>query len=170
MADVPDLHEIALAVLARRALTVAELRTRLARAGFEPGLIAAEIERLVAVQLLDDRAVAYNHAHRRADEGRRGPARVSAELRARGIAADLVDDAVAAAFPAENAEAALGLAFDRLTRGTGVPRTRPERERLIRRLLRAGFPASQVLALLERAGCEGDELPDPGEDDDHAVE
>jgi regulatory protein len=170
MADAPDLHEVALAVLARRALTVTELRTRLARGGFEPGLIAAEIERLAAVQLLDDRAVAYDHAHRRATEGRRGPARVAAELRARGIAADLVDDAVGAAFPADNADAALRLAFDKLTRGTGVPPTRPERDRLIRRLLRAGFPVSQVLALLERTGCEGDELPGPGEDDDHAVE
>lgn len=170
-----DIHEKALAALSRRALTAGELRQKLQRAGFEPADIEAEIERLGRVRLLDDRAVAYNLARRSADQGRHGPARVRATLRARGVAPDLVDEAVGEAFAAGAADEALERAFRKLTRGTGVPQARPDRDRLVRRLLRSGFPAARVLALLERAGVPADELPegdgaDREEDDNDAVE
>jgi regulatory protein len=159
-----DVHESALAALERRALTASELRSRLLGRGFAPGDVDAELTRLGNAGLVDDRAVAYNLARYRAGEGRRGPRRVRDELLARGVARELASEAVAEAFPREATEEALARAFQRETRG-GAPASRAERERLVRRLVRAGFPVDRVLERLQSAGAEPDELPDPPDDE-----
>ncbi len=166
----PDVHEAALAALERRALTRRELARRLLQKGFAPDAVEPELERLARAGLLDDTALAYNSARRRAEEGRRGPARVRNELIARGIAGDVAAAAVAEAFPPAAADDALERAARRLMRGGVPPATPAERDRLVRRLVRGGFAPGRVLSYLERAGADVDGLlphddAGPSEDD-----
>ncbi|MCU0254262.1 MAG: RecX family transcriptional regulator [Acidobacteria bacterium] len=178
----PSAYDRAVAALARRALSVSELRRRLARAGHPREEIEAAIRRLTELKLVDDRSVAYNHARSRAAAGRKGPARVRAELAARGIRGGDAEQAVDAAFTAEDVAAAAARAFERHARGMARPLAAPDRVRVAARLARAGFPAALIRSLLaaEReaaaddgtaAGAAGDELllddlgAEPGEDE-----
>jgi len=165
-----DLHEAALAALSRRALSVAELRTRLARRKHPKAQVEMCLRKLAAAGLVDDRRLAYNFALGCAQHGRRGPARVRAALLARGVPAAVADAAVAEAFPPSARQEALERAARRLVGPRGVPEDRRGRERLIRQLRRSGFSFAEVLALLERHGLSADELPALAEDDEHAVE
>ena len=88
--------------------------------------------------------------------GRRGPLRVRAELVGRGIAPELADEALAVVFTTEATDRALQRALDRLLRGAAVPEDLPDRERLARRLLRAGFPGAQVRRILNGPGGDDD--------------
>lgn len=169
MPGLPDIHDAALDALERRALTRRELARRLLQKGFTPGEVDPELERLARAGLLDDAALAYNSARRRAEEGRRGPARVRAELIARGSAGDVATAAVAEAFPPAAADDALDRAARRLLR-RGPPATPEARDRLVRRLVRGGFAPGRVLSYLERAGADVDGLDPhdeagPSEDD-----
>jgi len=160
----------AVAALARRALSTGELRLRLARAGHAREEIDAALRRLVELQLVDDQAVAYNHARSRAASGRRGPARVRAELAARGIRGADAEGAVAAAFDAEGVAAAAAQAFARCSRGMSRPLAAPERAKVAARLARAGFPAAIIRSLLASEGAReaADELLLDGIDDGSA--
>lgn len=169
MDSAAEAREAALAALARRALTVAELRARLLRKKFPRPVVEACLARLAAAGLVDDQSVAYNFARGCAEMGRRGPSRVRATLLARGVPAAIADAAIAEAFPPAARDAALLRALQRLAGRGGVPQDRRGRERLIRQLRRLGFPLSRVLAALQRAGTSPDEWPEMGEDDD-AVE
>jgi regulatory protein len=166
MATSARTRQAAYAALARRAHTVEELRRKLERKGFEPAEVEETLDDLLRLRLLDDRAVAARHAEQRAEEGRRGPLRVRAELRARGITAEQADEALAAAFPPEDDDERLRRAAERLTGDGPMPADPAARERLARRLLRAGFPAGAVRRLIERGGdvpmrCEDldDDIP-----------
>lgn len=160
-----DIHDVALALLARRAHTLAELRRKLLQKRFDPEAIEAECGRLAALRFVGDEDLAYNFARRRAEEGRRGPARVRAELLARGIDPETAGAAVRAAFSPEDGAAALAAALRRLV-ASGVR----DPARLARRLVRAGFPRSGVVALLEQEGLGVDRLAADTGDDDDAVE
>ncbi len=148
----------AVAALAHRALSLGELRRRLARAGHLPEEIDAALKRLAELQLVDDRAVAYNHARSRAAAGRKGPARVRAELAARGIAGADAESAVAAAFDGEGVAGAAARAFERFARGKPRPLAAADRARAAARLARAGFPAAIIRSILasDGAGDDGD--------------
>ena len=157
-------YDRAVAALARRALSVGELRRRLARAGHSREEIDAALRRLAELQLVDDRAVAYNHAHSRAASGRKGPVRVRAELAARGIRGADAEGAVASAFDAEGVADAAAQAFARFSRGMPRPLAAPDRARVAARLARAGFPAATVRSLLASVDA-GDAAGDTGIDE-----
>lgn len=160
-------YERAVAALARRALTASELRLRLARAGHPPPEIDAALRRLAELRLVDDRAVAYNHARSRAAAGRKGPARVRAELAARGIPGAAAQGAVDAAFDAEGVATAAARAFARFARGRPRPLSAADLARIAARLARAGFPVAIIRSLLasEEAGeAAGELLLDAGDD------
>ncbi len=146
-------YDRAVAALARRALSVGELRRRLARAGHAREEIDAALRRLAELRLVDDRAVAYNHARSRAAAGRKGPARVRAELAARGIRGADAEGAVSASFDADGTAAAAARAFERFARGRPRPLAAPDRVRIAARLVRAGFPAALVRSLLAAEGA-----------------
>ena len=118
-----DPREAALAALDRRALTRRELAGKLRLKGFDADAVAATLDRLEAVGLVDDRALAYNLARRFAEDGRRGAARVSADLARRGVPRELAAEAVAAAFTPEASRDAVDRATARLVRG-GAPQDR----------------------------------------------
>ncbi len=142
----------ALDALSRRALSVAELRAKLARLEHAPDTIDAVIAKLRRLALVDDRSVAYNHARHRQREGKRGPARVRAELQRRGIPRELCDEVLSEVFPPEQDEELFQRALERLGSPRGREQGRPAREKVARRLLRAGFPGARVSRWL----AEGD--------------
>ena len=83
----------ALALLARRDFATAELRERLERRGFERALIEAAVAELIEEHALDDQRFAQSYVAYRAGRGE-GPLRIAAELRVRGLAAELIEAAL----------------------------------------------------------------------------
>jgi regulatory protein len=84
-----DVHERALGLLAVRQRSRRELERRLVQAGFEPGEVADELERLERVGLLDDEAFARAVVESRM--GFRGESRraVAGKLAQAGVASDV---------------------------------------------------------------------------------
>lgn len=163
----PGALDLALAALARRALSAREVTVRLLRAGCAQAEIASVLEKLAAGGYLDDRELAYNLAARRAGEGRRGPARVRAELLGRGLDPGLVDRAVSAAFPSGEGEERARQALQKILGGRGLPEEATDRQRLARRLLRQGFSGALVKRLvLDGLAGEAEENDEPWSEDD----
>jgi len=83
-----------MALLARRDFTSQELRAKLDAKGFATAATAAVIADLIRAGLLNDERYAQNYVAYHAGRGQ-GPVRIAAELRRRGLAADLIDGALA---------------------------------------------------------------------------
>jgi regulatory protein len=148
--------ERALDALSRRALTAGEVAEKLRRAGHPEQEVDDALERLLRLSFVDDRQVAYNHAERRAEEGRRGALRVRAELLRRGIDPTLADEAIADAFPPDHVRDRIRRAAGKLAGSGGVPSDRAGRTKLAQRLARAGFPLEEVRAWFEESSGEDD--------------
>lgn len=145
-------------LLARRSLTAGEVATRLRRDGYAEDDVAAAIERLCDRSFVDDRQVTYNHVRRRVEEGRHGPLKVRAELLRRGVDAGLVDEAIAEAFPPDDLRESVRRAATKMAGSGGIPRERAGRERIARRLARAGFPVGAVSSWLDESAGPYDDL------------
>jgi regulatory protein len=144
-------------LLARRAWTRAELTARLRRRGAPPAVATTVVDDLVERGYVDDAAFACHWVTTRAARGY-GAARLRAELRARGVAAPLIDAALASLDRAGQLDEARRLARRRLP---GLKRAAPEKAapRLRDYLLRRGFAGgvvSQVVRESLRLPPEGD--------------
>jgi len=136
----------ALRLLGRRDYTTAELTTRLIDRGYVPEEVAAAVARLTADGSLDDRRVARGHVRVASQAKGRGRLRIQAELQARGIESDIAREALADLSPDNDRKA-----IERfLTRRhpDGLPAG--SRDRVVRQLLRRGFPADAIAAVLNR--------------------
>jgi regulatory protein len=119
----------------------------------------AEVERLVSVGVLNDLAYARDRARTLVRRGN-GPAKVRAKLAAKGLPAELIDDALASA--AEELgdptwRAALVFARKRRLGPFGPPVDRDGRRKQLAKLGRGGFPydvAQRVLELDEQGAEE----------------
>src|SRR4051812_13897598 len=80
----------ALRFLAYRPHSEAEVKERLARAGFSPEDIEAARAKLRSLRLLDDEAFARSFARDRIENRGHGPLRVERELRLKGVAKPLI--------------------------------------------------------------------------------
>lgn len=89
-----QVREAALSLLSHRARTRAELGRRLRAKGFRPTRVTACLDRLESRGLLDDSALASAFVRDRLRLRPRGPARLVAELRSRGVHADLAHSVV----------------------------------------------------------------------------
>jgi regulatory protein len=85
----------AIALLARRDFACRELREKLIGKGFKEATAASVVAELARELILDDGRCAKNCVAYHAGRGQ-GPVRIAAELQRRGIAADLIDTALAA--------------------------------------------------------------------------
>jgi regulatory protein len=113
-------HAAALHLLTARARTRAELERRLRQRGFEPDAIAETLDRLAAVGLVDDEAMARDLAATRAEQGM-DASMIAIELRDRGIDPSVAAGAAEAAVPAdERVERCRELARARLAKLQGV--------------------------------------------------
>jgi regulatory protein len=140
----------AMASLARRALSRAELDAKLRARGFSEEIVASVLARLEELRLIDDRALAERVARRRFESGRAGRFRVRVELRRRGVPDDILEDTVASAVPQERERVSASTELERFLRSR--ERRRETREKLhaaaFRHLIARGFPADLVRDLL----------------------
>ena len=151
-------YSAALAMLARRELSEAQLRERLARREHSPEAIDAAVARLQASGLLDDRRVALTAARTEAQVRSRGRLRVLQRLHALGIAPVVAAAAADEVFGAMDEEALLQAALARRLRGPGARvRDAAHFRRLHQQLVRQGFAPSAVTRALRARGWAADE-------------
>lgn len=140
-ADPTAARAAAVALLARRDLPSGELRERLSGRGFEPEATAAALASLTAEGALNDERYAHNYVAYHAGRGR-GPIRIGADLRARGLPQELIEVALASG-PDWRASAAAARArrFGKL-----APASWREKARQARFLQYRGFSADHIRA------------------------
>lgn len=92
--DAQATRAAAIALLARRDFASRELSERLIERGFEAAMAASVVTELLGEGVLDDGRYAQNYVTYRAGRGQ-GPVRIAAELRRRGLAAELIEAALA---------------------------------------------------------------------------
>ncbi len=153
-------------MLARRALSHAEIADKLARRGGEVPAVTAELARLERAGLLDEIALARGvcRAQLRAGRGRRA---VIAALKRRKVAKDAADAALAELAAGEGETAALAAAFAKVTAKHRFWRRLPEqRRKVVRYLLARGFSLDLVNRALRENGRDephGDQTDDAGD-------
>ena len=146
-----DAYVTALRMLARRELSEAQVRARLARREFESGAIDTAVARLQAERALDDRRTALACARTEAHVKRHGRLRALRTVEALGIDRGLARAAVAEVFGEIDEDALIAQALDRKlrppSRQAGAEDAAVAR-RLYRYLLAQGFDAGRVLAAI----------------------
>jgi regulatory protein len=129
----------AIALLARRDFAATELHARLVRQGFEEATVTSVVAGLGRAAVLDDGRFAHNYVAYHAGRGQ-GPLRIAAELRRRGLAADLIESALAAGPD----WSALARKVCRAKFGQLPPRTWTQQARQARFLQYRGFASDQI--------------------------
>jgi len=145
-----------LRLLARRELSEAQVRERLARKAFEPAAIDEAVGRLRRAGALDDYRVAVAAARTEAAVKRRGRLRIERHLATLGIAPEVVARALAEAFSTIDEAALIERALARRLRGPGARiEDAAHFRRLHQYLVRQGFQPAAVTALLRRRSRAG---------------
>ena|SRR5437762_9047945 len=147
-----DAYLVGLELLARRELSEAQLRSRLARRQFADADIDTAVERLSRERALDDWRTALSRARREVVVRRRGRIRVVRQIEALGIAADTARSAVDEVFNDVDETVLLEQALERRLKH-GLTLDEPAALRRVHRYLIAqGFaPASVAMVLRRRA-------------------
>jgi regulatory protein len=140
----------ALRILELRPCARADLGRRLVKRGHAREAVAAALEDVAGLGLLDDAAFARTYAETRAGRGR-GPMRVRRDLLAMGVPRDAVDAALAAQWPdgTEDAGLLLQLATRRAGQLGDLPR-QAKRRRLLAYLMRRGFSGRTIAQVVTR--------------------
>jgi regulatory protein len=149
-ADLGPVRDVALRLLAAQPSTRAGLLIRLSRRGFSRELIAALLNRLEAVGLVDDRAYAEGYVRRRIRIRPRSFALLRLELARKGVSAPVVDEVLQEAARATDEATLARAALAR--REYRLERLSPDvaRRRAIAILRRLGFSAATIAAVLPR--------------------
>jgi regulatory protein len=156
------IREVSMRMLARRALSPAEVRERLLRKGFSTQEVAGELTRLRRLGIVEERELARAVVREQLRTGH-GPRAAAAALRRRRIRGEPVDNAVAEIGPEIEAEA-IARAVAKATRRHPQWRQLPEeRRKVIRYLLARGFSAEQVSVAVRATGR--DDIGPPENDD-----
>jgi regulatory protein len=157
MTGAPPAYTAGLRLLARRELSAAQIRQRLARQGFPPDEIDGALDRLRQEGALDDRRMARAYASTAARVKGRGRQRILRELEATGV-------------DHQTALAALDEVFDEVNEATLLERALAKRlrgpirdagqfRRLHQYLTRLGFPPAAIAGAL-RARMKGGAIED----------
>ena len=146
-----ELYQYAIAALARRMRSVAELKRLLRpRVDIETEigrlLVELVIRRLKDQGYLNDFSYAAAYARFRRDNQKFGPRRVVTDLKAKGIHGDVIQAAVESAFAGVNEER---LAREYLRRKRiAKPDGKNQAARVVRQMIRAGFSAATTFKIL----------------------
>jgi regulatory protein len=140
----------ALKMLARRELSEAQVRQRLARRGESQTDIDEAVARLKADRSLDDERVAGAIARTETGVRGRGRRRVLQQIEAAGIAKSIASRAVDEAFQDLDSDALLSASLSKRLRGRERIADDREFQRLFRYLMAQGFDSEKVLALLRK--------------------
>jgi len=148
-----ELYLYAIGALGRRMRSVAELKRLLRRrvdeeTEFGQTLLALVIRRLKDQGYLNDVRYAAAYSSLRRDNEKFGRQRVISELKAKGVHAEVIDQAVTAAYDDvdEEQQARAYLRRKRIAK----PKHQKEMARVFRQLLRAGFRARAIFAIFEK--------------------
>jgi regulatory protein len=137
-------------MLARRELSEAQVRQRLARRTHESTDIDDAIARLKQEGAIDDRRVAEAIARTETSLKKRGRLRVKRKIESAGISSSVAKGALDETFDAIDADALLDAALaKRLRHGKAIADER-EFNRLYRYLVGQGFESDRVLAVLKK--------------------
>ena len=128
--------DLAYKAVARRDLTVAELRDRLVRKHVSPEAIDDAVAELEETGFLDDARYARQFAEDKRELDRWGSDRIATDLRRRGIAPQLIDAAVSSYDRDSELRTALLLLRQRYSH---APRDDRERDRAWQMLVRRGY-------------------------------
>jgi regulatory protein len=135
-------------MLARRELSEAQVRQRLARKSHEPDAIDDAVARLLGERAIDDTRVAEAIARTETAIHRRGKARVRLQIERAGIAKSLARHAVDEVFDAIDGEAHIEASLKKRLHGReGIVDDR-EFQRLFRYLVGQGFEVDEVMKAL----------------------
>ena len=147
------LYEYAVGALARRMRSVAELKRLLrprveADSEYGKTLVELVIRRLKDQGYLNDAKYAAAYSSFRRDNEKFGRRRVITDLKAKGVHGDIVDKAVGSVYDDVNEEKQ---ARDYLRRKRlKKPASRKEAARVFRQLMRGGFGAKTIFAILKK--------------------
>ncbi|HET7570829.1 MAG TPA: regulatory protein RecX [Gammaproteobacteria bacterium] len=141
-------YDIAVGLLARREHSRGELQRKLAQRGCEAGEIDDALDTLERERLLSDVRFAEQFVRSRVERGA-GPAKIRAELRQRGVA-DVVADEALADYAAGWRQRIQDVRRKRF--GESIPSDYHERARQARFLQSRGFTAEQIKQCLGLSG------------------
>jgi len=156
-----ELYQYALGALGRRMRSVAELKRLLrprveADAEYGQTLVELVIRRLKDRGYLNDAGYAAAYSSFRRDNEKFGRRRVITDLKAKGVHGEVIEKAVAAAFDEVNEEkqAREYLRRKRLVKPAG----QKDAARVFRQLVRAGFGAKTIFAILKKWDVDSETL------------
>ena len=135
----------ALAMLARRAYSVAEIKRALERKFPSDPAIQDAIARLRQLGYLDDKKVAEQVAYSLARNRAYGPHRVRRELKSKLVNYKFIEPAVEAAFEETSARQLLDQVLERKLRTLKLPFTRQKLASLCQSLMRRGFNSGDIM-------------------------
>ena len=150
MTDRRSAYLDALHLLARRELSVAECRSRLADKSHPDDEIDAAIAHLLETGGLDDGRVARAYARTAVNIKGRGRLRVQRELHEKGIPRDVAAAALAEVFGDADERSMVARAIQKKLRGRTVVTDRAESARLYQYLMRQGYTPAAVMAALRK--------------------
>jgi regulatory protein len=143
-----DAYLDAIKMLARRELSEAQVRQRLARRGHDEDRIDNAIQRLKQERAIDDARVASAIAYTETAIKRHGRLRVRRQIENAGIARDTAHQAVNDAFEELDDATLLEAALARRLRTRQTIDSDAEFQRLYRYLIAQGFEADAVMKVL----------------------
>jgi regulatory protein len=135
-------------MLARRELSEAQVRQRLARKGHDADAIDAAVSRLREERALDDARVAEAIARTQTTVRRRGKLRVRREIESAGITGATARRAVDEVFESLDPDALLQASLAKRLRGREAIADEAEFRRLYRYLIAQGFEIDAVMKAL----------------------
>ncbi len=146
-----------LRLLARRELSVKELRDRLMDREHPADEIDRAIEHLLETKALDDERVARAYARTASKVKGRGRLRIMRELNAMGIAKGTASEALAEVFADLDERALIAKALQKKMRGRARIANVAEHARLYQYLMRQGFTPAGISAALRKLRGRGDD-------------
>jgi regulatory protein len=150
LVDSDSAHHEALKMLARREMSVAEVRARLEDREFQAEDIEEAIARLRESGALDDGRVARAYARTAATVKGRGRLRVMQELLHMGISKAVASEALGDVFGELDERSLIAKALHKKLRGRTTLKEAGEYGRLYQHLMRQGFSPAGVAAALRR--------------------
>jgi regulatory protein len=161
-AQAEDAYRAAVRLLAARPQSVQEIIRRLRQKKLPPRAVTEAVGRLEAKGLLDDEEFARSFARARAERGY-GPARIRADLAARGVDRRVAEVAAAEVGAGNEAERVARLEALARKRAAQLAGLEPEvrKRRLTGYLLRRGYAGGQVLQVVDRLARDRSLTGDP---------
>ena len=140
----PELYEVAVRALMRRAHSVHEMKKSLERRSDDKAMIMSVLQRLKRQGMMDDARYAKQFTRQRAEIRKQGKFRIARELRARGIPDRHIDAALKESAKETDERA---LVRQRIERKLKMFRGEVDERKIVslyRSLLRAGFASDVV--------------------------